>query len=67
MHDFEVHEGMKLKLLQQATDEGLASGLNDWSMDEVIAAPRGKRWRTVPPDAPEPLADVRLPRLFHTT
>jgi len=34
MHDF---EGIKLKLLQQAIDEGLASGLNDWSMDEVIA------------------------------
>jgi ribosomal protein L12E/L44/L45/RPP1/RPP2 len=37
MHDFEAHEAMKLKLLQQAIDEGLASGLNDRSMDELIA------------------------------
>jgi hypothetical protein len=37
MHDFEAHEALKLKLLQQAIDEGLASGLSDRSMDELIA------------------------------
>ena len=36
MQDFEAHEAMKLKLLQQAIDEGLASGLSDRSMDELI-------------------------------
>jgi hypothetical protein len=35
--DFEVHEAMKLKLLQQANDEWLASGLSDSSMDELLA------------------------------
>src|SRR5688500_9923155 len=29
--DFEAHQVMKLKLLQQAIDEGLASGLSDRS------------------------------------
>ena len=37
MHDFEAHEAMKLKLLQQAIDEGLASGPSDRSMEEIIA------------------------------
>ena len=37
MQDFEAHEAMKLKLLQQAIDEGLASGLSDRSMAELIA------------------------------
>jgi prevent-host-death family protein len=37
MQDFEAHEAMKLKLLQQAIDEGLASGLSDRSMDELVA------------------------------
>jgi prevent-host-death family protein len=37
MQDFEAHQAMKLKLLQQAIDEGLASGLSDRSMDELIA------------------------------
>jgi Arc/MetJ-type ribon-helix-helix transcriptional regulator len=37
MQDFEAHRAMKLKLLQQAIDEGLASGLSDRSMDELIA------------------------------
>jgi prevent-host-death family protein len=37
MQDFEAHEAMKLKLLQQAIDEGLASGLSDRSVDELIA------------------------------
>jgi prevent-host-death family protein len=37
MQDFEAHEAMKLRLLQQAIDEGLASGLSDRSMDELLA------------------------------
>jgi prevent-host-death family protein len=37
MQDFEAHQAMKLKLLQQAIDEGLASGLSDRSIDELIA------------------------------
>ena len=37
MQDFEEHESMKLKILQQAIDEGLASGLSDRSIDELIA------------------------------
>jgi hypothetical protein len=41
MHDFEAHEAMKLKLLQQAIDEGLASGLSDLSMEELIADAEG--------------------------
>ena len=32
----------KLKLLQQAIDEGLASGLSDRSMDELIADAEGE-------------------------
>ena len=37
MQDFEAHQAMKLKLLQQAIDEGLASGLSDRSIDELMA------------------------------
>ena len=37
MQDFEAHQAMKLKILQQAIDEGLASGLSDRSIDELIA------------------------------
>jgi prevent-host-death family protein len=37
MQEFEAHQAMKLKLLQQAIDDGLASGLSDRSMDELIA------------------------------
>ena len=37
MQDFEAHQAMKLKLLQQAINEGLASGLSDRSMGELIA------------------------------
>jgi prevent-host-death family protein len=37
MHDFEDHEAMKLQLLQQAIDAGLASGLSDRSIDDLIA------------------------------
>ena len=37
IQDFEAHEAMKLKILQQAINEGLASGLSDRSMDELIA------------------------------
>ena len=38
MQDFEAHEAMKLTLLQQAIDAGLASGLSDRSFDEIVAA-----------------------------
>jgi prevent-host-death family protein len=37
MQDFEAYQAVKLKLLQQAIDDGLASGLSDRSMDELIA------------------------------
>jgi antitoxin Phd len=37
VQDFEAHQAMKLRLLQQAIDEGLASGLSACSMDELIA------------------------------
>ena len=37
MQDFEALQAMKLKRLQQAIDEGLASGLSDRSVDELIA------------------------------
>jgi prevent-host-death family protein len=37
MQDFEADEAMKLTLLQQAIDEGLASGLSDRSINEIIA------------------------------
>ncbi len=37
MQDFEEHEAMKLKLLQQALDEGMASGMSDRSFDEIMA------------------------------
>jgi hypothetical protein len=38
MHEVETHEAIKLKLLQQAIDEGLSSGLSDCSMEELTAA-----------------------------
>ncbi|MGH8066625.1 MAG: type II toxin-antitoxin system Phd/YefM family antitoxin [Candidatus Entotheonellia bacterium] len=37
IQDFETHEAVKFKLLQQAIDDGLPSGLSDRSMDELIA------------------------------
>ncbi len=37
MQDFEGHEAMKLKLLQQAIDTGIASGLDDRSFENIIA------------------------------
>jgi Arc/MetJ-type ribon-helix-helix transcriptional regulator len=42
MPDVEAHEAMKLKLLQQAIDEGLASGPSDRSMEELIADAEGE-------------------------
>jgi hypothetical protein len=42
MQDFEAHEAMKLKVLQQAIDEGLASGLSDRSMEELNADAEGE-------------------------
>jgi len=37
MQDFAEHEAMKLKLLQQAIDEGMASGISDRSFEELMA------------------------------
>jgi prevent-host-death family protein len=37
MQDFEKHETMKLKLLQNAIDEGMASGISDHSIEEILA------------------------------
>jgi prevent-host-death family protein len=37
MQDFAEHEAMKLTLLQQAIDAGLASGTSDRSVAEIIA------------------------------
>jgi prevent-host-death family protein len=37
VQDFKEHEAMKLRLLQQAIDEGLDSGLSDRSVDDLIA------------------------------
>jgi len=37
MQDFAEHEAMKLTLLQQAIDAGIASGLSDRSFEEIIA------------------------------
>jgi hypothetical protein len=42
MPDVEAHEAMKPRLLQQAIDEGLASGPSDRSMDELIADAEGE-------------------------
>jgi hypothetical protein len=42
MQDFEAHEAMQLKRLQQAIDEGLASGLSDRSLEELIADAEGE-------------------------
>jgi prevent-host-death family protein len=37
MQDFEEHETMKLTLLQQAIDVGIASGISDRSFEEIMA------------------------------
>jgi prevent-host-death family protein len=37
MQDFEDHEAMKLTLLQQAIDTGIASGVSDRSFEEIMA------------------------------
>lgn len=37
MQAFEEHETMKLTLLQQAIDAGIASGVSDRSFEEIIA------------------------------
>jgi prevent-host-death family protein len=37
MQDFEAHEAMKLQLLQREIDAGLASGVSDRSIDELLA------------------------------
>ena len=37
MQDFAEHEAMKLTLLQQAIDTGLASGVSDRSFEEIMA------------------------------
>jgi hypothetical protein len=42
MHDVEAHEAMRLKLLQQDINEGLAAGPSDRSMEELIADAEGE-------------------------
>ncbi len=37
MQDFAEHEAMKLTLLQQAIDAGIASGVSDCSFEEIMA------------------------------
>ena len=37
MQDFEAHEAMKLALLQQAIDAGMASRISDRSFEEIMA------------------------------
>ena len=37
MQDFEAHEALKLQLLQQAINAGLASGISDRSFEEIMA------------------------------
>ncbi len=37
IQDFEEHQAMKLKLLQQAITEGIESGVSEQSVDEIIA------------------------------
>jgi hypothetical protein len=41
MHDVEAPEAIKRKCLQQAIDEGIASGPSDRSMEELIADAEG--------------------------
>ena len=62
MQDFEAHEAMKLKILQQAIAEGLTSGLSDLSIDELIAEAERDRPRMTPPGTPEPVTDAHLPQ-----
>jgi hypothetical protein len=42
LHPVEPHEAMQLKPLQQALDEGLASGPSDRSMGELVADAAGE-------------------------
>ena len=37
MQDFQAHEAMKLALLQNAIDAGMASGMSDRSFETIIA------------------------------
>ena len=37
MQDFAEHEAMKLTLLQQAIDAGIASGVSDRAFEDIIA------------------------------
>ena len=37
MQDFEAHEAIRLTLLQQAIDEGLASGIDERSFEDILA------------------------------
>jgi prevent-host-death family protein len=43
MQDFEEHEAIKLTLLQQALDAGLASGISDRSFETIIAEAEAAR------------------------
>ena len=48
MQDFEEHEAMKLTLLQQALDAGLASGISDRSFEAIIAEAEAEAAREDP-------------------
>jgi hypothetical protein len=63
MHGVEAHEAMKPRLLQQAIDEGLASGPSDRSMEELIADAEGEA-ADGPTGMPDPVADVHCPPWF---
>ncbi len=48
MQDFAEHEAMKLTLLQQAIDAGLASGISNRSFEVIIAEAEAKAARADP-------------------
>src|SRR5262245_21008779 len=61
MQDFKAHEEMELKILQQAIDEGLASGLSDRSIDDIITEAEKAADTNDQPGTPEPMTDAHLP------
>lgn len=48
IQDFAEHEAMKLTLLQQALDVGMASGVSDRSFEEIIAEAEAEAVREDP-------------------
>ena len=48
MQDFEEHEAMKLTLLQQAIDAGIASGVSDRSFEAIMAEAEAEAVREDP-------------------